>query len=105
MTRLLPFLLIAAALGAWEAVARSGRWSKLLFPPLASIGNELFGFFTNGERLLEAWVSLERALGGFALAALVGITLGVMMGRSKRVAELLDPLFSGTYAVPKLALF
>ncbi|MFL6565869.1 MAG: ABC transporter permease, partial [Burkholderiales bacterium] len=49
--------------------------------------------------------SLERALGGFALAAVVGILLGVVMGRSRVVAALLDPLFSGTYAVPKLALF
>ena len=53
----------------------------------------------------EALVSLERALGGFALAAVVGILLGVVMGRSRVVAGLLDPLFSGTYAVPKLALF
>src|SRR4051812_49607795 len=29
----------------------------------------------------------------------------MMMGRSAFVASLLDPLFSGTYAVPKLALF
>ncbi|HEX6529045.1 MAG TPA: ABC transporter permease, partial [Burkholderiales bacterium] len=53
----------------------------------------------------EALVSLERALGGFALAAAAGIALGVVMGRSPLVAALLDPLFSGTYAVPKLALF
>ena len=36
---------------------------------------------------------------------MVGIFLGILMGRSKTVAGLLDPLFSGTYAVPKLALF
>jgi NitT/TauT family transport system permease protein len=29
----------------------------------------------------------------------------MLMGRSQLVAGLLDPLFSGTYAVPKLALF
>jgi NitT/TauT family transport system permease protein len=29
----------------------------------------------------------------------------MLMGRSELVAGLLDPLFSGTYAVPKLALF
>ena len=50
-------------------------------------------------------MSLYRALGGFALAAVVGILVGMLMGRSKLVAGLLDPLFSGTYAVPKLALF
>ena len=105
LTRLIPITLFAIALAAWELAARSGRWSKLLFPPLQNIFNELLRFFTTATPLLEAWVTLERALGGFALAAAVGILLGVMMGRSKLVAELLDPLFSGTYAVPKLALF
>src|SRR5687767_7788818 len=105
MNRVLPFLFIGAALLAWEAASRSGLWSPLLFPSLAKIFNELFVFFTKREMLFEILVSLERALGGFALAALVGILLGLMMGRSRFVAALLDPLFSGTYAVPKLALF
>src|SRR5499433_1360784 len=45
------------------------------------------------------------ALAGFALAATAGVLLGLLMGRSSLVAGLLDPLFSGTYAVPKIALF
>ena len=105
MSRLLPFVFIGVVLAVWEAVARSGLWSPLLFPSLEKIGRELMLFFTRTEMLGEALVSLERALGGFALAAVVGILLGVVMGRSRVVAGLLDPLFSGTYAVPKLALF
>lgn len=105
LSRLLPFSFVAIVLIAWEATARSGHWSKLLFPSLTSVLNELAAFFTSSAMLMEAWVTLERALGGFALAAVVGILLGVAMGRSKFVAGLLDPLFSGTYAVPKLALF
>ena len=101
----LPFALVAAALAAWEAAARSGLWSKLLFPSLVNISREFVLFFSRPESLLEAWVSLTRALGGFALAAAVGVLIGMLMGRSKRVAEVLDPFFSGTYAVPKLALF
>ena len=105
MSRLLPFLFVGIVLAIWEAVARSGAWSPLLFPSLAKIGNELMLFFSKAEMLTEALVSLERALGGFALAAVAGILLGIVMGRSRFVAALLDPLFSGTYAVPKLALF
>ena len=99
------FLFIGMVLVAWEAAARSGLWSKILFPSLVNIGQELLLFFTRSASLMEAWTSLYRALGGFALAAVVGILLGILMGRSKTVAGLLDPLFSGTYAVPKLALF
>ena len=105
MSRLLPFVLIAAVLLAWEVAARSGLWSPLLFPSLAKIGYELGLFLFRADRLMEAWYSLYRALGGFALAAVVGVALGMLMGRSAFVAGLLEPLFSGTYAVPKLALF
>ena len=105
MSRLLPFVFVGVVLAIWEAVARSGLWSPLLFPSLEKIGRELVLFFSRPESLMEAWVSLERAMGGFALAAVVGILLGIVMGRSRVVAALLDPLFSGTYAVPKLALF
>jgi len=103
--RVLPFLLFLTALVIWEAAARSGLWSKLLFPSVFSIAHEFGLFLATPERLHEAWVSLYRALGGFALAAVVGILVGVLMGRSRLAAGLLDPLFSGTYAVPKLALF
>ena len=105
MSRVLPFVFVGVVLAIWEATARSGAWSPLLFPSLAKIFDQLLFFFSRSEMLGEAWVSLERALGGFALAALVGIFLGMLMGRSKLAGELLDPLFSGTYAVPKLALF
>jgi len=99
------FALVALLLVAWEAAARSGLWSPLLFPSLVSIASELGRLLASGEFLLEAWVTLERALGGFALAASCGVLLGMLMGRSAFIAGLLDPLFSGTYAVPKLALF
>ena len=99
------FVLVVAALVAWEAAARSGLWSPLLFPSLVSIAWELGRLLSSGEFLLEAWITLARALGGFALAAVCGVLIGMLMGRSAFVAELLDPLFSGTYAVPKLALF
>jgi len=105
MSVLRRFSLVAAALVAWELAAKSGLWSPLLFPPLEKIAGELAAFFSSGDSLMEAWLSLERALAGFALAALAGVLAGMVMGRSAFAAALLEPLFSGTYAVPKLALF
>ena len=105
MKRVLPFVLPLLALAVWEAAARSGKWSPLLFPSLVRVWNELVLFYSKPEMLGEVLVTLQRALGGFALAAALGILLGLIMGRSRLVGELLDPLFSGTYAVPKLALF
>ena len=105
LVRLRPLVLVGAALLGWELAARSGLWSPLVFPSLVNIAHEFALFVSRADRLVEAWYSLHRALAGFALAAVVGVTLGMLMGRSALVAGLLDPLFSGTYAVPKLALF
>ena len=100
-----PYLLIVLALAAWEITARSGLWSPLLFPSLERIGAQLWAFVSAPEGGTQTWTTLYRAFGGFALAAVVGTVLGMLMGRSSFAAALLDPLFSGTYAVPKLALF
>ena len=105
MSRLRPYLLIVLALAAWEITARSGLWSPLLFPSLERIGAQLWAFVGAPEGAAQTWTTLYRAFGGFALAAVVGTVLGMLMGRSSFAAALLDPLFSGTYAVPKLALF
>jgi ABC-type nitrate/sulfonate/bicarbonate transport system permease component len=100
-----PLALVAVAAAAWELAARSGLWSPIVFPSLVNVAHELVRFVSHLDGLLEAWISLYRALAGFALAAVAGIVIGLLMGRSALVAEALDPLFSGTYAVPKLALF
>jgi NitT/TauT family transport system permease protein len=104
MKLLRPLFLLVAFLATWELAARSGRWSPLVFPSLERIGRELALFVSGADGWMNAWVSLYRALGGFALAALAGAALGLLMGRSALAGRMLDPLFSGTYAVPKLAL-
>jgi ABC-type nitrate/sulfonate/bicarbonate transport system permease component len=100
-----PFALVLAGLLAWELVARSGRVSPLLVPSLGRIARELGLLASQAASAGEAWHSLYRALAGFALAAVVGVGLGVLMGRSAVAAGVLDPLFSGTYPIPKIALF
>jgi NitT/TauT family transport system permease protein len=97
--------LLAAGLLVWEALARSGAFHPILFPTLASIGRELAGLLVRPEALGEAWQSLSRALGGFGLAATLGVLVGIVMGRSPLMAGLLEPLLSGTYPIPKIALF
>ena len=97
--------LLAVGLIAWETAARSGWFSPLIAPSVTRIGYQLWLLATQPDSLVDAWYSLARALGGFALAAVVGVALGVLMGRSTLVAASLGPFFSGTYPIPKIALF
>jgi ABC-type nitrate/sulfonate/bicarbonate transport system permease component len=97
-------LIVLGAL-VWEAAARSGAFSPLIVPSIARIGRELWWLVVRPESLADAWFSLQRAIVGFALAAVVGVALGVLMGRSSIAAASLGPIFSGTYPIPKIALF
>ena len=95
LNRALPFAFLGVVLVAWEAAARSGRWSKLLFPSLENIFRELGLFFTKTEMLSEVLVSLERALGGFALAA-----AGTTIRRSAAARE--APMFAADHSSTRL---
>ena len=97
-------LLVLGAL-VWEAAARSGAFSPLVVPSIARIGRELWWLVVRPESLADGWFSLQRAIVGFTLAAAVGVALGVLMGRSSIAAACLGPIFSGTYPIPKIALF
>jgi NitT/TauT family transport system permease protein len=97
--------LLALGVLVWETVARSGLVSPLIVPSIVRIGRELWWLAVRPDSLGEVWYSLQRALGGFALAAVVGVGLGVLMGRSWLAAAFLGPIFSGTYPIPKIALF
>ncbi|MCY7392451.1 MAG: nitrate ABC transporter permease [Leptolyngbyaceae cyanobacterium CAN_BIN12] len=47
--------------------------------------------------------SLQRVAIGYSLAAVVGVTLGVLVGMNRRVAKGLDPIFQILRTVPPLA--
>ena len=95
----------AIGLIGWEAAARSGLFSPLIVPSITRIGYQLWVLAIQPESLVELWHTIARGLSGFALAAVVGVALGIWMGRSAAAAGCLGPIFSSTYPIPKIALF
>jgi NitT/TauT family transport system permease protein len=53
--------------------------------------------------LTHIWKSMQRVYGGFFLAALIGIPLGLMIGRIKLLRELLDPTINLLRPIPVTA--
>jgi len=59
----------------------------------------------------EGWITeplgstLRGAFGGLALAALVGLPLGAVLGRSRWARATLDPLLAGAFVVPRVVLY
>ncbi len=97
---LFPFLVMGVL---WELVARSGIFPRKLFPRLEDVARAFVDLTVSGVLPHHAIETLLRLLSGFALAAIVGVTLGVLMGRTRRMEDILLPLVSILAPIPGLA--
>src|SRR5262249_39722002 len=87
----------------WEAVARAGVFPPKLFPSLGAVGEALVDLTMNGILPHHALDTLLRLVAGFALSAVVGVAIGILMGRSRRVEDIVVPLVSVLAPIPGIA--
>ena len=87
----------------YEAIARSGYFPPVLMPTLGKIGGTLLTVLLDGTMLVHAASTLYRVLVGMALAIVVGLPLGILMGRWKPVENFFLPLASALMPIPSLA--
>jgi NitT/TauT family transport system permease protein len=97
---LLAFGLAGAA---WEVFARSGMLPPAITPPVEAIAAAVFQMIANGSLFIHVGYTLARILSGLALATVVGVPLGMLMGRSVRVERFVLPLVSVLSPIPSLA--
>ncbi len=88
----------------WEGISRSGRIDKLFWPPPSSLWGTFRSMIEHEDLLGEIWLSVERILAGFAMGAIPGVLIGLLMGVSWPVRAFLMPIATAIYAVPKIAL-
>ena len=97
---LFPFLVVAAI---WEVIALAGVFPRRLFPPLEEVAASFVHLTMTGILPRHAIETIIRLLTGFALAGVVGVTIGVLMGRSRRAEDIFLPLVSIGAPIPGLA--
>jgi ABC-type nitrate/sulfonate/bicarbonate transport system permease component len=95
---------VLLALVAWELIGRYLLTSKLMFAPLSAVLAEFAKLWSTGELQGDMIVSFTALALGFAIAAVVGIVVGSVIGISNAVGEHLDPLVSALYATPLVAI-
>lgn len=104
-----PATAIAICLLAWQGLSAGGILS--LPSPTQTIQDtwELIinPFYDNGGTdkglLLQIWASLGRVAIGYALAAAIGIGIGIVTGMSRFLYDAVDPIFQVLRTVPPLA--
>jgi ABC-type nitrate/sulfonate/bicarbonate transport system permease component len=95
-----PFLVVGAI---WEIVAWAGVFPHRLFPTLEEVARTFVNLTAAGILPHHAIQTVIRLLSGFALAAVAGVTIGVLMGRSRRGEDIFLPLVSICAPIPGLA--
>jgi NitT/TauT family transport system permease protein len=87
----------------WEVVARTGVFPRALLPTLPTIARTLFATLADGTMERHALYTLYRVLAGLALAVALGLALGILMARFRRVERFFMPLVSVLMPIPSLA--
>ncbi|HEV2089155.1 MAG TPA: ABC transporter permease [Cryptosporangiaceae bacterium] len=93
-------------LGLWQLAVVRGFVANL--PPPAEVGEQVVAL-VGGKVTFEATLlqhvaeSTRRVFTGFGIACLAAIPLGILMGRSARLSEMLDPTISLLRPVPVTA--
>ena len=96
----LPFVVVAAI---WEVLAYAGIFPVRLFPPVEAVVAAFVRLTTAGILPHHALDTVLRLLGGFMLAAVAGVAVGIAMGRWRLAEDVFLPLVSIGAPIPGLA--
>lgn len=93
---------VVLVLLAWQVAG--SRVNQLFFSPPSAIAGGAVEMLASGEFLRHAWGSLGAFSVGLAGALVLGILLGLLMGRYRLAEYLLDPYVYALDATPRVAL-
>lgn len=97
---IIAFLVI---LVIWEAIARFSGWSAQIFPDPVTVVFSLGELIGNGTLLRHTVASLYRVTAGFYLAIVLGVPLGILLGRVETFQSFINPLVQFLKPISPLA--
>jgi ABC-type nitrate/sulfonate/bicarbonate transport system permease component len=92
----------ACLLAIW-LIASAGSTS-IYFPPLADIGATLFRELFHGEMGRNLLLSLYNLAIGLAMAVVLGVALGLLVGRAEAFRRIVSPVLNFLRAVPPASI-
>jgi ABC-type nitrate/sulfonate/bicarbonate transport system permease component len=96
---------VLALLVVWEVLPRIiplSAGTKLFFTTPSQVAGTLWGLFATGKIWTPLGVSASGFAVGLALSIVVGLPLGVLIGRSRTLNAMFDPFITAFNATPRL---
>jgi NitT/TauT family transport system permease protein len=97
-----PLIVLVAALALWQLIVVAFGIADFIFPSPWQIALQFVEF--KGALIEAAWKTFWVTMLGFALAIVVGVMLGFLVGSSRLAYTALYPLMVAFNAVPKAAV-
>lgn len=98
------FVVPAILVLLWGLLVASGKVNPLFLPPVSAVANRGWDLIKNGELWVGLSASLLRDLAGFAIASVIGVSLGVLLGVFRLADRLLLPSFNTLKQISPFAL-
>lgn len=95
---------VAVALLAWQALVTIFRIDPIVLPGPLPVLEALWSQVQSPVVWSATWVTFQEAMVGFAVGALAGILLAIVLAESDTLYRLLNPYIVAFQAVPKVAL-
>ena len=102
--RLIPFIGPLALFVVWDLVVRLGLIKPILLPPPLATLQTLVTGLAGGPLLADFAMTVWRTLEAFAIAAVVGVPLGVLLGSNERAYRSVEFLIDFFRSTPSSAL-
>jgi NitT/TauT family transport system permease protein len=100
----LPALTVVAFVAGWEALVDLRGIAPIYLPAPSAIVEYLLRMIADGSMGFNLGVTLLRIFAGFAVAAVAGVMVGIVMGMSRIAARVADPWIAALYPLPKISL-
>jgi len=98
--KFIPLLLV---LIIWFMVTSNKNYTSVVFPKLSSVGLVFWNKLTDLSLLAAIGISLKRVLIGYLLAAVLGVSIGILVGLSDKVYTYLDLFIQILKPIPPIA--
>ncbi|MFN3467820.1 MAG: ABC transporter permease, partial [Candidatus Brocadiales bacterium] len=99
---LVKFGFYAGVVGIWELVCLLGIWPPYILPSPVSVAQTLYMGFADKSLLIGIGISMERLMIGYSISVVIGIILGLLLGRVKYLEQSVGSAVLGLQALPSI---
>jgi NitT/TauT family transport system permease protein len=89
-------------IGLWALAVASGKWSPVLLPSPASVGEYLWSGVLDGSLAGAALVTMKRLIVGYAIGLAIGLPLGLLTSSSQVLKDTVGALALGFQTLPSV---